>query len=102
VSGTEAGQAALGAVATQAFRNLVQNKLPVDTVALEAGQFRAGKYVTDRIYVSYILRWDADPLKYENQDEVRVEYQITPRWIFESRYGNAQSGAASLVWSKDY
>jgi translocation and assembly module TamB len=102
VAGSEAGMAALGAVATQAFRNIVQNKLPVDTVALEAGAFRAGKYVTDRIYVSYLLRWDADPTKNENQEEVRVEYQIAPRFIFESRYGNAQSGSASLIWSKDY
>jgi len=102
VSGSEAGMAALSAVATQAFRNVVQNKLPVDTVALEPGALRAGKYVTDKIYVAYVLRWDADPTKNENQDEVRVDYQITPRWMFESRYGNAQSGGASLIWSRDY
>ena len=38
----------------------------------------------------------------EKPDEVRVEYHITPRWNFESRYGNAQSGGASLIWSKDF
>ena len=89
-------------LATQAFRNLVQNKLPLDTVALDAGGFRAGKYVTDRIYVGYVRRWDADPTKYQNADEVRVEYQITSRWRFESLYGTAQTGAASLIWSRDY
>jgi translocation and assembly module TamB len=94
--------AVVGVLATQAFRNLVQNKLPLDTVALEAGGFRAGKYVTDRIYLAYVRRWDADPTKYQNADEVRVEYQITPRWMFESSYGTAQTGSASLVWSKDY
>jgi translocation and assembly module TamB len=100
--GGEAGLAALSAVATQGFRNLVQNRLPVDTVSLQPGALRAGKYVTDRIYVGYVLRWEPDPTKSQNPDEVQVEYQITPRWIFESRYGNAQNGGASLVWSKDY
>jgi translocation and assembly module TamB len=100
--GGDAGMAALSAVATQGFRNLVQNKLPVDTVSLEPGALRAGKYVTDRIYVAYVLRWEPDPTRGQNPDEVQVEYQITPRWIFESRYGNAQNGGASLVWSKDY
>jgi translocation and assembly module TamB len=102
VTGEEAGKAVLGVLATQAFKNLVQDKLPLDTVALDAGGFRAGKYVTDRIYVGYVRRWDADPTKNQNEDEVRVEYQISPRWMFESRYGNAQSGGANLIWSKDY
>jgi translocation and assembly module TamB len=102
ITGEEAGWAALGAIATQAFRNLVQDRLPLDTVALDSGALRAGKYVTDKIYVGYIRRFDADPTRNENQDEVRVEYQITPRWMFESRYGNAQSGGASLIWSRDY
>lgn len=102
LSAEEAGKAALGAIATQAFRNLVQDKLPLDVVALDAEGLRTGKYVTDKIYVGYVRRLDADPTKNENQDEVRFEYQITPRWMFESRYGNAQSGGASLIWSKDY
>jgi translocation and assembly module TamB len=102
VTGEEAGKAVLGVLATEAFKNLVQNKLPLDTVALEAGGFRAGKYVTDRIYVGYVRRWDADPTRYQNEDEVSVEYQITSRWLFESRYGNAQSGAANLIWSRSY
>jgi translocation and assembly module TamB len=102
LTGEEAGRAALGVLATQAFRNLVADKLPLDTVALDSGQLRAGKYVTDKIYVGYTRRFEADPSRGENADEVRVEYQISPRWTFESRYGNAQSGGASLIWSRDY
>jgi translocation and assembly module TamB len=102
LSGEEAGKAALAVLATQAFKNLVANKLPLDTVALDSGALRAGKYVTDRIYVGYTRKFDADETKGENVDEVRVEYQISPRWTFESRYGNAQSGGASLVWSRSY
>jgi translocation and assembly module TamB len=33
---------------------------------------------------------------------VKAEYQISPRWNFELRYGDAQTGDASLIWSKDY
>jgi translocation and assembly module TamB len=102
MTGEEAGRAALGAVATQAFRNLVQDKLPLDSVALDSGALRAGKYLTDKIHVAYVRRFDVDPTRGENEDEVRVEYQITPRWMFESRYGTAQAGGASLIWSRDY
>jgi translocation and assembly module TamB len=102
LTGAEAGKAALGAVATTAFRELVANKLPIDTVTVQSGSIRAGTYVTDKIYVGYTRRFEADVEHGENPDEVRVEYQITPRWIFESRYGTAQSGGASLIWSKDF
>ncbi len=102
LTGEEAGKAALAALATEAFKNLVADKLPLDTVALESGALRAGKYVTDKIYVGYTRRFDADPQRGENADEVRVEYQISPHWTFESRYGNAQSGGASLIWSREY
>jgi len=102
LTGEEAGKAALGVIATQAFKNLVADKLPVDSVAFDSSGFRAGKYLTDKIYVIYSRRFDADTLRGENTDEVRVEYQITPRWMFESRYGNAQSGGANLVWSREY
>ncbi|ACG71416.1 protein of unknown function DUF490 [Anaeromyxobacter sp. K] len=102
LTGEEAGRAALGAVATQAFKNLVADKLPLDTVAVDAGALRAGKYVTDKIYVGYTRRFDVQLEQGQNVNEVRVEYQITRRWTFESRYGDAQSGGASLIWSRDY
>ncbi|WP_242362037.1 translocation/assembly module TamB domain-containing protein, partial [Anaeromyxobacter sp. SG17] len=102
LTGEEAGKAALGAVATQAFKNLVAQKLPLDTVALDSGALRAGKYVTDKVYIGYVRRFDANVERGENENEMRVEYRITPRWTAEGRYGTSGSGGASLVWSKDY
>ena len=102
LTGEEAGRAALGAVATQLFRNVVADRLPVDSVALSASEIRAGKYVTDKIYVGYTYNREARPEESENTNEVRVEYQISPRWTLESRYGDARAGGASLIWSKDY
>ena len=91
------------ALATQAFNEpRRRTSCPSTRSRSTPGALRAGKYVTDKIYVGYVRRFDADPERGENVDEVRVEYQITPRWTFESRYGNAQSGGASLIWSRDY
>jgi translocation and assembly module TamB len=99
----EAGRAALGAVATQVFRDVVQDKLPVSNVSLDSGSFRAGNYYfQDKVYVSYVRRFEARPDLHENQNEVQVEYQMSRRWSLEGRYGDALSGGASLVWSKDY
>ncbi|WP_248341859.1 translocation/assembly module TamB domain-containing protein [Anaeromyxobacter paludicola] len=102
LTGDEAGRAALGAAATLAFKEVLADKLPIDSVSLDSSQLRAGKYVTDKIYVGYTRRFTVSLDQAENTNEVRVEYQITPRWTFESSYGDANAGAASLIWSKDY
>jgi translocation and assembly module TamB len=102
LTGEEAGKAALGVLANQAFKNLVADKLPVDTLTVDSGSIRAGRYFGDDFYVGYIRRFDADPERGENENEYVVEYQLTPRWAFESRYGSSQSAAASLIWSRDY
>jgi translocation and assembly module TamB len=102
LTGEEAGRAAVGAVATQLFKNVVADKLPVDSVALSSSEIRAGKYVTDKIYVGYTRNFEAQPEEGDNTNEVRVEYRISPRWTLESRYGDANTGSASLIWSKDY
>ena len=98
----EAGLAAAGAVAMGVFKDLLSNKLPVDSVSLDSTAVSAGKYLTDRVYVGYIRRFDAKPEKGENPDEVRVEYQLAPGWQVETRYGTGQSGGANLVWTRNY
>jgi translocation and assembly module TamB len=99
--GGQAGWAAAGAL-VDVVRNQVSELLPVDTLGLDSRAFRAGLYATDKIYIAYLRRFEARPEQGENTNEVRVEYQISPRWTFESRYGDAQSGGASLIWSRDY
>jgi translocation and assembly module TamB len=99
---TGAATAVASAYLVGEFKKLVADKLPVDSVAIDASQLRAGKYVTDKLYVGYTWRRNADPEKGENTNEVRLEYQITPRWTLEGRAGDAGSGGGSLIWSKDY
>jgi translocation and assembly module TamB len=99
---SDAGLAAAGAVVMGAFKELLSDKLPVDSVSLDSTAVSAGKYLTDRIYVGYVRRFDAKPEKGENPDEVRFEYQLAPGWQVETRYGSGQSGGASIVWTKNY
>ena len=40
----------------QAFKDLISDKLPLDSVSLDSSQLRAGKYLTDKIYVGYTRR----------------------------------------------
>jgi translocation and assembly module TamB len=98
----DAGMAAAMAVANKAFQDRLGDKMPVDTLTLDSTSMSAGKYVSDRILVSYLRRFDARPDKGENTDEVRVQYQMSRRWTLESRYGNAGAGGASVLWQTDY
>jgi len=98
----EVGTAAASAAVAMAFKGLLADKLPVDQVSLDAATLRAGKYLTDRLFVGYLRRFDAKPEKGENTNEVKAEYQLSKRWTFELRYGDAQAGDGSLIWSKEY
>jgi translocation and assembly module TamB len=98
----EAGDAVVSAAVNAAFTGLVADKLPVDQISVDTSRVRAGKYVTDKLFVGYAYRFDAKLEEGENANEVKAEYQLAPRWNFELRYGDAQAGDASLIWSKDY
>jgi translocation and assembly module TamB len=102
LSAQEAGAAVAGAVVGAAFSGLVSDKLPVDQISVDNSRVRAGKYVTDKLFVGYARRFDGKLEEGENENEVKAEYQIRPRWNFELRYGDAQAGDASLIWTKDY
>ena len=101
-TGVDAGNAAIAAFFNRAFKSLVADKLPIDTLSLDASAVRAGKYVGDKVYVGYSYNFAARPEQGENTNEFRLEYQISPRWTFQLRAGNAQSGSASLIWQRDY
>jgi translocation and assembly module TamB len=98
----EAGNAVVGAAMSAAFSGLVAGKLPVDQISVDTTRIRAGKYVTDKIFIGYAYRFEAKPEKGENVNEVKAEYRLARRWTFELRYGDAPAGDASLIWSTDY
>ena len=104
LSGEEAGRAALSALSSRVFKSFnsaLAEKLPVDVISVDSSELRAGKYLTNKLYLGYTRRFAAQTQLGENSNEVRIEYQLTPRWNFEARFGDASSGGA-LIWSKDY
>ena len=113
--GSEIGSAqavsVLGSLAASQLKSAVSDKVGLDVLSVEAGDsgqllegasVEAGKYITDELYVGYAGKVGADPNKYENGNAVRLEYQFLPRWSFEAVYGDAKSGSADVVWTRDY
>jgi translocation and assembly module TamB len=104
-----AGQSELGQNAAQklgfaVFNTFIRNQLPFSTgdVSLDANSARVSGYIPGTaIYVGYTRRFDANKTLGENENEVRIEYAITPHWTLEGRWGTV-AGGASLIWSRDY
>ena len=109
--GSSQAVSVLGSLAASQLKTAVGNKVGLDVLSIEAGDegnviegstLEAGKYLTDDLYLGYAGKVGADPTKYENSNAVRLEYQFLPRWSFEATYGDAKSGSADIVWSRDY
>ncbi|MEN9800450.1 MAG: hypothetical protein RL653_4147 [Pseudomonadota bacterium] len=109
MTGAEAATVVGSALASQ-LRKTLPAKVPLDVLTVEAGEegslsgsrLEAGTYVTDKVYVGYTGRLGANAQRGENGHEVRFEYQVTPQWSLEASFGDALSGGADLVWTKDY
>jgi translocation and assembly module TamB len=92
------------------LRRLLSNKVPLDVLQVEVGtdtraqptRVEAGTYLSDRIYLGYRRNFGADTENGVNANEVRVEYQISPRISVESEYGDQGRGGANVVYSRDY
>lgn len=101
---------AIGALLSDQLKKGIASKLPVDVISFQAGEegvfegstLEAGSYLTDRVYVGYqrLFTEEEDPRR--NQNEVRVEYQLAPRWTLESSYGDHAVGGVDLFWTRDF
>ena len=109
--GSSQAVSVLGSLAASQLKSAVGNKVGLDVLSVEGGDegnliegstLEAGKYITDDLYLGYAGKVGADPTKYENSNAVRLEYQFLPRWSLEATYGDAKSGSADIVWSRDY
>jgi autotransporter translocation and assembly factor TamB len=56
-----------------------------------------GKYITERIYLSYAHIFGAPDNA--NQNEAHVEYRMTRRLMMESIFGDAGQGALDALWT---
>ncbi len=63
-------------------------------------RLEVGKYVTERIYLSYAHAFGA--LANQNTNEARVEYRISRRWLVETVFGDAGVVGADALWTYRY
>ena len=103
------GGAALGAVVGTQLKKGIAGRLPVDVINFETGdegfagsRLEAGTWLYERVYVGYARRFELQPDEKKNDNEVRLEYQLAPRWTLEVTYGDANVGGADLFWTRDF
>jgi translocation and assembly module TamB len=104
-AGADVSRAAASSLGFAVFNTFIRDQLPFTggDVSLDASAAKLSGYIPGtRMYVGYTRRFDANREQGENEDEVRLEYAITPNWTLGARWGNANTGDASLIWSKDY
>jgi autotransporter translocation and assembly factor TamB len=93
--------------ATGLLSGLVQQKLagavPVDVLRLEAGdkglgsgRISVGKYITERLFVSYSYKFGNEEEEAENV--AKIEYRFAPRWKLETQYSDQQTGEFNIFW----
>jgi translocation and assembly module TamB len=97
---------ALGA-ASGLFAGLLQERLsgtlPLDVVRLRPGEegfadarVEVGKYITQDIFVSYILRLGAE--EGEGINVISVDYHFAPSWSLEFQTSDALTGGVNIFW----
>jgi autotransporter translocation and assembly factor TamB len=59
-----------------------------------------GKYISDRIYLSYAHVFGAP--QNANQNEAHMEYLITRHWMVETVFGDAGVGGVDTLWTYQY
>jgi len=79
-------------VESQAVKN-TKNEATGDTDT----RVEVGKYVTERIYLSYAHIFGAPDNA--NQNEAHAEYRMTRRLMMEAVFGDARQGALDTIWT---
>ncbi|MBF5046179.1 translocation/assembly module TamB [Aggregicoccus sp. 17bor-14] len=108
-SGSAQAASIVGSLLASQAKKVISDKLPLDVFSIEAGDkgldlatLEVGKYIGTKVYIGYTGQFNADRTRGENANAVRFEYQFLPAWSFELGYGDAGSGGADIIWTKDY
>jgi len=67
---------------------------------LLAERVEVGKYVSERVYVSYAHVFGATET--QNSNEAQAEYHISPRWLAQTVFGDAGVGGFDAFWTYRY
>ena len=78
------------------------DRLGVDKLGLAFGDavdqpiLTVGRQLTRTLYLETVYHHNAPPT--DNGRELRVEYQLSPRWSLDTAYGDAAVGNVDLAW----
>lgn len=104
---------ALSSLVLGRLKSAVAPSLPVDVFNLDTGtegptglgqtRVEVGKYITDKIYVSYVHQFGPPAgVTAVNSNEGRVEYRFWPGLEVDSSFGDAGVGGVDLYWTIRY
>lgn len=76
----------------------------VDVEDARAGQAKVGvgRYLTDRLFVSFDKRFGAGEEEASNANEVRFDYRLSRQWSVEGNYGDGREGGVDLLWKRRF
>ena len=63
-------------------------------------RIEVGKYISERVYLSYAHVFGAPET--QNRNEAHVEYRVTRRWLVETIFGDAGVGGVDALWTHRY
>jgi translocation and assembly module TamB len=99
--GEKASGVAAGFLVGQ-IQSRLEDKLPIDTLSVDveegarASAVLVGKWITERIFLAYNYRIEAD--EDENASEGIVRVIFGRGWMLEASYGDRGNGAADILW----
>jgi len=67
---------------------------------LLAERVEVGKYVSERLYVSYAHVFGATDA--QNANEAQAEYHMTADWLAQTVFGDAGVGGVDAFWTRRY
>jgi translocation and assembly module TamB len=99
----------LGKLADQLAPELGLDVLRVESVTHAGDQastgeretrVEVGKYVTERIYLSYAHVFGGS--QNQNANEAQAEYRVSRRWLVQTVFGDAGAGGIDALWTYRY
>lgn len=98
--------ALLAAVSSPALQRQLNDRIGVDRIGVGVGEttnqpiLSVGKNITRKLYAE--TKYHQNAPENQNQAELRVRYNISPRWSLETFFGDAAEAGLDVFWGKAF